>query len=256
MPEKHSGLKKIESKRQDLSDYVIHFTKGVNADRTLLDIISDKKLKDINDRGYICFTEAPLPALLEMFEHFEQYPNPMYSPYGIAIPKERFFKDGGRHVIYSHKDEKVLFDPSIHWRFEPYSPSRNFSWLREWRINISEYEIDPEFDFLITKSKDWENDLSFEQGDIIQETYEADGYFESEFFSEHYKLWKAVSIDSILKLSIKSNELLYQYIDQQIVGTKTWVNHGKVDPRAEDIRNETYFDSLKEEDINFDDLPF
>jgi hypothetical protein len=84
-------LLNIISSREDLSDYLFHFTNGKNAKNTLKKITSDEQLIDINDRGVICFTEAPLLSLVSMFDIFDNYLDPMYAPYGIAIKKDAFF---------------------------------------------------------------------------------------------------------------------------------------------------------------------
>lgn len=86
----NSTLLQILASREDLSDYLFHFTRGKKAFETLEKILNDGKLKDIYERGCLCFTEAPLTTLYNMFQIFERYDNPMYAPYGIGLKKSRF----------------------------------------------------------------------------------------------------------------------------------------------------------------------
>lgn len=84
----NSTLLQILASREDLSDYLFHFTRGKKAFETLEKILNDGKLKDVYKRGYLCFTEAPLTTLYNMFQIFERYDNPMYAPYGIGLKKK------------------------------------------------------------------------------------------------------------------------------------------------------------------------
>ncbi len=92
-------LVKILQSREDISDYVFHFTKHHNAKETLSNILEEESIKDIKNSGYICFSESPLPLLPSMFQLFKKYKEPMYAPYGIGIRKDIFWKMGGRPVI-------------------------------------------------------------------------------------------------------------------------------------------------------------
>jgi hypothetical protein len=81
--------KKIREQRDDLSPFLFHYTKGREAFEILLSIIDEKKLK--SEKGYICFTEAPLATSLRMFDYMNQYPDPMYAPYGIGFNRDFLF---------------------------------------------------------------------------------------------------------------------------------------------------------------------
>ena len=50
-------LLNILASREDISDYLFHFTKGKNAFETLTAILNDGILKDVNNQGYLCFSE-------------------------------------------------------------------------------------------------------------------------------------------------------------------------------------------------------
>ncbi len=56
-------LQEILKSREDLSDYVFHFCKRHNAKEILKTILSEQKLRDISNKGYICFSESPITML-------------------------------------------------------------------------------------------------------------------------------------------------------------------------------------------------
>lgn len=99
--------------RQDLSDYVFHFTKHRNALDTLQRIVEIQSILDINERGYLFFTDAPLTSLPAMFDIFKRYTDPMYDPYGIGIKKDYFYQRGGCPVIYRDSNERELLHPEL-----------------------------------------------------------------------------------------------------------------------------------------------
>lgn len=198
-------LLKIINSREDVSNYLFHFTKGEFAFNTLNKIIETKALKDINKAGFICFTETPVTLLDKMFSIFNEYRNPMYAPYGIAIKKDWLFNLGARPVIYGAKDEVDLIDESMQWRFEEYIPNiRDFTWLREWRINKSIIPLDTEACFVITKTKEESDNITFPNeniGDITFDGCVADGQFEGYAYGSFQRKFKGISIDEITELS-------------------------------------------------------
>lgn len=210
---------KIKESRADLSDYLFHFTNCSDAKDTLVQIIEDKKLKDINNRGFICFTETPIYAMIDMFKIFEDYPCPMYAPYGIGLPKESLLGMGARPVIYGSADELSLLDKSIRWRFEEYSAENDFTWLREWRVPIEEIEITPENCFIITKTREEElyiaNDI-----DVDVDFDYADGqhWGYTSIYTE--REWKSISIETLLDEVIDNNQKLKKEIEDQSIGDK------------------------------------
>ncbi len=103
-------VQNIRLKREDLSDYLYHFTKNANAFNTLKKILGEGKLRDVGNAGVICFTDAPFPVLINMFDIFRPFYDPMYAPYGVAIKKTSLFEAGARPVIYCSSDERLLID--------------------------------------------------------------------------------------------------------------------------------------------------
>ena len=89
---KYSIYPDIIASREDISEYLFHFTKGQDAIDTLKTILSQQCLKK-GEKNPICFTETPLFFLPKMFELFiMSYPhNPMYAPYGIGFKKDYIF---------------------------------------------------------------------------------------------------------------------------------------------------------------------
>ena len=109
----NTTLIEIIKSREDLSDYLYHFTKGSAAFDTLIKIIESNAIKDINKRGKICFTEAPLVLLSNMFKIFDKYTDPLYAHYGIAIKKDILFELGARPVIYGTDDDELHLSDKI-----------------------------------------------------------------------------------------------------------------------------------------------
>lgn len=206
----NSGIDRILDLRNDMSDYVFHFTKGKhkNAKKTLCKILDDDKIIANVRTGVICFTEAPINLLAELFEYFNQFPIPMYSPYGIAIRKDEFFKLGGRPAIYGEVSEKKLLHHSIQWRFVEYSPNKNdFSWLREWRIETATIDLSTIVNkIIITKTLQEEVDLAYSYKDINIDGCVSDGQFYPEYSIEAGREEKSLSIELIKNQIIRTRE--------------------------------------------------
>jgi hypothetical protein len=153
----NSRIKIFNDIREDISDYLFHFTKGENALFTLEKIIADEAIKDVNNNGYICFTETPI----YMFERYFKFIAKQYkvakilAPYGIGIRRDWLFTKGARPAIYGLPKEKLLLPKSLQWRFVSVNPPRiDWFWLREWRINLQEIRFRPEDIIIITNTED------------------------------------------------------------------------------------------------------
>jgi len=210
-------LKIIES-REDISDYLFHFTKGCNAFDTLVEIVKGKQLVDINNHGVICFTEAPITLLNDMFAIFERYSKPMYAPYGVAIRKDLLFYLGARPVIYGLPEEKNQLAESIRWRFEEFIPNtKDFTWLREWRLNQNTLELTKENYFIITKSQDEFESLAFSEESIAGIDIDGcvdDGQFSGIAIGNYEREFKGISMQEIFEY----NKLSKSEIDSMIKG--------------------------------------
>ncbi len=200
---KDSIYSDIVSSREDISEYLFHFTKGKDAIYTLKAILSQQCLKK-GEKNPICFTETPLFFLPRMFELFiKNYPNnPMYAPYGIRFKKDYIFALGGRPAIYGKKEEEDLLPEELKWRFVEYNPNhKDFTWLREWRINIPELFFDNNDCIIITKDETQLFELSQEEGEL--EEFIIDYIKNGQYIIEKHqariptKYYKGVSLECI-----------------------------------------------------------
>ena len=151
--------------RMDISPYLIHFTKGNDlndAFNNLVSIISDGAIIGSNNLikgGYncVCFSEAPIDCLSNGLINSNFYSK--YSPFGIIVNKEWLFQKGGRPVIYQTESEYDLLAETQKWRHMTYNlieePIIDFTWEREWRINIDELYINPMDCGIILPNDSW-----------------------------------------------------------------------------------------------------
>lgn len=194
-------LVKILQSREDISDYVFHFTKHHNAKETLSNILEQDCIKDIKNNGYICFSESPLPLLPSMFQLFKKYEEPMYAPYGIGVRKDIFWKMGGRPVIYGEREEYNQLPTELKWRFQLLKPDNyDFSWLREWRIPVKEINISQIEGFVVVDTKqdiEWLYNLIFDLDDIDIDAQPEDGMIQVEYLGYFTRKHKIVSMEEI-----------------------------------------------------------
>ena len=150
-------LIKIRELREDISEYLFHFTKGDYAFETLQKILDEGKLRSYNEEKCICFTETPITMLSGFFKYVERaYSTPtIIAPYGIGIKKDVLFQKKARPVIYGTKEEKKLLPEKMKWRHVNMNlPDYDFSWLREWRIKCNYIKFKPKHVIVITRTKD------------------------------------------------------------------------------------------------------
>lgn len=225
-----STLLKIISSREDISDYLFHFTNKNNAYETLKKIIDSNSIKDIRKTGRICFTETPITLLTNMFEIFNSYYNPMYAPYGIGIKKDYLYSLGARHVIYGSREEKKLLDESIHWRFEEIVPNKkDFSWLREWRINTDEIKLDDKNCLIVTRTKDELEETLFNLSGIIDVEFDgcvADGQYWGSATGIIKRNFKGISLEEVLSFTKLSKEEMNSLLSNQSLDDTSGINLG------------------------------
>ena len=161
-------MTQIDNRRLDLSNYLIHFTKGENEEdengayQNLKSIIVNQRLFSNNGDirgGYncVCFTEAPIECL-KMANGIVCYNGEKrYSNYGIMIPKIDIYNLGGRPAIYTDKEDFDILPEKMKHRFVIFEPLKeirgtdnkcDFTWEREWRMlgdldlkTLTNYEI-------------------------------------------------------------------------------------------------------------------
>lgn len=212
-------LSEILNSREDLSDYLFHFTKGGKAKGALLSIINDNAIKDVNHTGRICFTESPVTMLAPMFSIFRRYPNPMYAPYGIGIRKSMIYEMGGRPVIYGDSTDQNQLPDSMQWRFELFFPQQHdFTWLREWRLQKTDIELSFDNCFVIV---DTNNDilelrhLFYDVDDIDVDAQPEDGGVQTEYHIYCSRKYKVVSMEDILKVCLLNKKQLQKELLEQ-----------------------------------------
>lgn len=217
-------LLRILQSREDISDYLFHFTKGQKASEILRRIIEEKTLRDMSESGVICFTEAPVTMLFDMFEIFNGYKEPMYAPYGIAIKKDVLFNLGARPVIYGAPEDVQELSPKITWRFEEYAPNKkDFSWLREWRINCTEIKLKSEDCFIVTKQKTELEEFLFDETDVDEIKIDgcvADGQFWGTATGYCPRNFKGIALEDIHNVNkLSKNELDKILLEQSMADT-------------------------------------
>lgn len=170
--------------RSDISDKVIHFTRGAtyeDALECLLTIVGGGRLIGGNGMirgGYrcVCFTEAPLPALADGFVNPASFTR--YSPFGLMFDKAWVYMQGGRPVIYQADGEFNLLPKDMRWRHVHYdpvgAPPIDFTWEREWRIQTDNLVISPTDAALVVPDENWESSVRGiwdSQQDLQSESY-------------------------------------------------------------------------------------
>jgi hypothetical protein len=155
--------------RPDISDKLVHFTSGESLDYAygrLCWIIDEYRVVGSGEQirgGYrcICFSEAPLISLKDGLVNPNAYSR--YSPFGIIFDKSWIFSLGGRPVIYQPEDEFSLLPPELQWRHMRYEPNGappiDFTWEREWRLQVHELILDPAHAAIVVPDRKWADRL-------------------------------------------------------------------------------------------------
>jgi hypothetical protein len=152
--------------RIDISNYLIHFTKGESTElayQCLRKILSEKRLRGSGEtiKGRypcVCFSEAPLVALTNGLINPRSYSK--YSPFGILVTKQWIFEQGGRPVIYQADDEFAELSEYHRWRHMRYEPPRiDFTWEREWRICSDQLDFDIGTASIVVPDDEWSKRL-------------------------------------------------------------------------------------------------
>ena len=218
----------IRLKRNDLSPYLFHYTKGDEALEILKLIICEMKLKSKLDR--VCFTEAPLTSSISLFKYFQRFQptfykpslKPKFQPYGIGISRDFLFQKGARPVIYGTDEELKLIPYELQWRCLLLNPNCfDFSWLREWRIHSEEFDFSTCKDeiIVITQTKD---ELTYLIGD---ENFDVDFSYEYEtanafpyIITTKTRTFKGIALDEIKENEFNSDNDITCHISKQNTG--------------------------------------
>lgn len=210
----------ILKSREDLSDYLFHFTSGANAKEIIEIILKEKKIKDVKENGYVCFSDSPITMLSPMFEIFERYDNPLYAPYGIGIKKEYLYKMGARPVLYLEPSKRKELSVDLQWLYVPFEYGKyDFSWLREWRIPLSTIDLDFDNCFVIVKSQKDIFEIDNLINNIIDVDVDAqpeDGGTLTEYTIYYDKAYKVLTFDELNYVSRLTKQQLQTEINAQI----------------------------------------
>jgi hypothetical protein len=153
------------SNRRDISDKLVHFTKGENEEEVfqrLRNIVKERRILGTSEKikgGYqcVCFSEAPLMSLQDGLVNPDAYSR--YSPFGIIFEKRWIFAQRGRPVIYQTDGEFSQLPEELRWRHVRYEPNRDepidFTWEREWRIKCGALTFDPSSAGIVVPDEDW-----------------------------------------------------------------------------------------------------
>lgn len=178
-------------KRPDLSNRLIHFTKGKtdeDAFNNLCSIIIEKMIqstKSITMKDYVvCLTETPLNIIIEHgFVNYTDYTN--YKKFGIMFMKRDIYKYfEGRPALYMEESCHHKLADDIKWRYTKFEPTFDynqnpkkgvvdFSWEREWRVKGDLYlsECNDEY-IVLVPNEDYKVKLEERINQIFTEKYE------------------------------------------------------------------------------------
>jgi hypothetical protein len=131
--------------RPDLTPYLIHLTKNIDASSALDNLVSILETGRINGttryvkgpRRAACFMDVPFTALKYICSKQNEY---RYQPYGVIVRKTFAYERGARPVLYLSKKETATLEISSddQWRVVRFEGSHLEGWVgwlheREWR---------------------------------------------------------------------------------------------------------------------------
>jgi hypothetical protein len=127
--------------------------------RTRYKIARDRALlggSELVKGGYTCVCFADLSLSLAEGGLVNAAGNTRYTQFGVMVPKEWLFAQGGRPVIYQPDSEFALLPESHRWRhvrFELGETRVDFTREREWRILCDWLQLDPSVATLIVPNR-------------------------------------------------------------------------------------------------------
>lgn len=196
--------------RSDVSDFLIHFTKGDRAEtafKTLRKIIEERILLGASGcikGGFncVCFSEAPPESLSDGLVNPKHYSK--YCPFGVMVQKRWLYLQGGRPVIYQSQGEYEALPDDLRWRHVRYEPDKDppidFSWEREWRIHCNSLEINPGVASVVVPDASWADRLFYEHE--REQEWKLEDYsliFDEDFARNFYEpfFWKVFPLRSL-----------------------------------------------------------
>jgi hypothetical protein len=147
--------------RDDLSNNLVHLTKGTSNDptkhreealQTLEKILREKQLRGgigfiKGSHRCVCFSEAPISKISYLIG-LEDKGVFKYQPYGVMVKKDWAFKYGGRPVIYGPDSDYEKLPQEMQYRHVRFWLGDKYdidhTWEREWRIKADAIALSPE----------------------------------------------------------------------------------------------------------------
>jgi hypothetical protein len=138
--------------RDDLSDSLVHLTKGTGEEAftTFVKILNYRAL--LGGTGYIkgsyacvCFSEAPISKLSQILS--TPHDAIRYRPYGLLFKKSWIYSRGGLPVIYQPDTDYDALPENkkhLHVRFQLGDYIVDHTWEREWRVKTKRLEFSPD----------------------------------------------------------------------------------------------------------------
>lgn len=215
-------LKEVKRIRTDLSDWLIHFTKGDDKEATkrIKNILTENRLKGARNPPVICFSEAPIQEFSKLFSLFKRYPDPRFAPYGIAVKKSWLFSKGGRPVIYQPESEKKLLPRELQYRHVAFDPiSKDFTWQREWRIQTESLQLERENILFIFPDNEGVNQAA--EGILfnweVDFEYEGDGEVSVNPYKDHISTGYYITLDDINSMDkdATNDEIIAKLLHQE-----------------------------------------
>lgn len=152
--------------RSDLSECLVHLTRGATADEAVgkfTSIMNSKTLLggDGHIRGgykCVCFSEAPISAIAQILAQPSVH-DMRYAPFGVMVRKPWLFGEGGRPVIYQPEIEFDLLPETLRYRHVRYEPGKDVdhTWEREWRLKADALELNLAEVTFVVPSRAWED---------------------------------------------------------------------------------------------------
>jgi hypothetical protein len=151
--------------RGDLSNRLIHLTKGNTADEAANNFINILRCGHIRGGngfirgGYtcVCFSEAPISVLSQILANPSIH-GMRYAPFGVMVSKLWLFRQGGRPAIYQPEAEYELLHEEQRYRHVRYDPDHgiDLTWEREWRLKTAQLALDPGEVTFVVPTRAWE----------------------------------------------------------------------------------------------------
>ena len=145
----------VKRVRQDISDFVWHFTRRDNTDHTHIRSIIEEQgirpsLDKATDSSVISFTDAPLREFIGQNEALFKHDYKRLSLYGVGVKKEWLYEQGGLPVIYQPRKLLKELNSEFAYRHVDFDLSRgiDYTWQREWRIKSDFLTLPPDAIFV------------------------------------------------------------------------------------------------------------